>query len=346
MTMGHAFTRRTLISGAAGLAACGPFSRPAAAEPEKSDVAIAASSLGMTSLPLVVAQQRGYFADEGLRVAATAFAGGSKALQSLLGGTSDVVAGAYWLTFTMAAKGQKLQAFVNQVRYPALAVGVSRRLATTYTSPRDLKGLKIGVSAPGSSTHMIVNHLITRDGLKPDDVAIIGVGSSSTAVAAMQSGRIDAICNNDPGMTILQRAGDCVIVADLRTRAGTEQVFGGPFPETSLYTKAEFVPSYPRTVQALTNAIVRAERWLATATPDEVAASVPPEQMMASHELYGAAFSNTREALSPNGRITAEAARVVHEAIASFSPDVKNAGIDVEATYTNRFVDKALEKYG
>lgn len=159
--MRHALTKRKLIAVAGGLtaAACLPGRRPAA-DVEKSHIAIGASSLGMTSLPLVVALHLGYFADEGLRVEATAFAGGSKALQSLLGGTSDVVAGAYWITFTMAAKGQKLQAFVNQVRYPALAVGVSRPLAGIYRSPRDLKGLKIGVSAPGSSTHMIVNHLI------------------------------------------------------------------------------------------------------------------------------------------------------------------------------------------
>jgi NitT/TauT family transport system substrate-binding protein len=344
--MSHFLTRRRLIHVAGGLTAVTCLGQRPAAAVEKSDISIAASSLGMTSLPLVVALQRGYFKDEGVRVQATAFAGGSKALQSMLGGTSDVVAGAYWQTFTMAAKGQRLQAFVNQVRYPALAVGVSKQIAATYQSPRDLKGTKVGVSAPGSSTHMIVNHLITRDGLKPDDVAIIGVGSSATAVAAMQSGRIDAICLNDPGMTILVRAGHCIVVADLRTRAGTEQALGGPFPETSLYAKAEFVQDNPQTVQALTNAVVRAERWLNLATPEEVAGSVPPELMMESRELYGAAFTNTREALSPDGRITPQAARIVHDVIVSFSADVKAAKIDVDATYTNRFVDKALEKYG
>ena len=64
----------------------------------------------------------------------------------------------------MAAKGQKLKNFVVQVRYPALTIAVSKRVAERYKSPADLKGMKIGVSAPGSSTHMVVNHLLSKGG--------------------------------------------------------------------------------------------------------------------------------------------------------------------------------------
>jgi len=35
--------------------------------------------------------------------------------------------------------------------------------------------MKIGVSAPGSSTHMIVAHLLGKGGLKSEDVSIIGL---------------------------------------------------------------------------------------------------------------------------------------------------------------------------
>src|SRR6266571_3054478 len=79
----------------------------ARAQPEKRQVNIATASLGLPYLPLIIAQQRKYFADEGLEVEIAAFAGGSKALQSLMGGSSDVASGAYSNTLTMAAKGQK-----------------------------------------------------------------------------------------------------------------------------------------------------------------------------------------------------------------------------------------------
>src|ERR1043166_4618464 len=122
--------------------------------PEKRKVQIATASLGLPYLPLIIAQQRKYFADEGIEVEIAAFAGGSKALQSLMGGSSDVASGAYSNTLTMAAKGQRLKNFVVQVRYPALTIAVSKRVADRYRSPADLRGMRIGVSAPGSSTHM------------------------------------------------------------------------------------------------------------------------------------------------------------------------------------------------
>jgi NitT/TauT family transport system substrate-binding protein len=102
-------------------------SASAQSTPEKRNVNVATASLGLPYLPLIIAQQRKYFTEEGLEVEIAAFAGGSKALQSLMGGSSDVASGAYSNTLTMAAKGQKLKNFVVQVRYPALTIAVSSR---------------------------------------------------------------------------------------------------------------------------------------------------------------------------------------------------------------------------
>src|ERR1044072_3109771 len=123
--------------------------------PEKRKVNVATASLGLPYLPLIIAQQRKYFADEGLEVEIAAFAGGSKALQSLMGGSSDVASGAYSNPLTMAAKAQKLKNFVVQVRYPALTIAVSKKVGDRYKTPADPTGMKIGLSAPGLSTHMI-----------------------------------------------------------------------------------------------------------------------------------------------------------------------------------------------
>ncbi|HWP14497.1 MAG TPA: ABC transporter substrate-binding protein, partial [Xanthobacteraceae bacterium] len=197
--------------------------------PEKRKVNVATASLGLPYLPLIIAQQRKYFADEGLEVEIAAFAGGSKALQSLMGGSSDVASGAYSNTLNMAAKGQKLVYFVTQVRYPALAVGVSKW--ARYSTPADLKGMKIGVSAPGSSTHMIVNYLLAKSGVALDGVSIIGVGTSAGAVAAVEKGEIDALINSDPVMMKLEADNAVTIIADTRTEKGTQDLFGGPYPE-------------------------------------------------------------------------------------------------------------------
>jgi NitT/TauT family transport system substrate-binding protein len=82
-------------------------------------------------------------------------------------------------------------------------------------SLKDLKGMKIGVSAPGSSTHNLVKQLLTKGGLDPNkDAAIVGVGLGAQAIAAIKSGQIDAISNTDPVMTKLEQDKAVKIIAD------------------------------------------------------------------------------------------------------------------------------------
>src|SRR3954471_3052318 len=312
---------------------------------EKNKINIATASLGLPYLPLIIAQQRRFLADEGLQVEIAAFAGGSKALQSLMGGSSDVASGAYSNTLTMAAKGQKLKNFVVQVRYPALTIAVSKKVAERYGTPADLKGMKIGVSAPGSSTHMIVNHLLSKAGLTSNDVSIIGVGTSAGAVAAIEKGEIDAIINSDPVMTKLEADNAVTVIAETRTEKGTVSLFGGPYPEAGLYATADFMAKNPNTIQALTNAIVRAELWMQKASVDDIAANVPADYMLGEKDLYLASYRKMREAHAPDGQITKEGAQIVHDVLAAFLPEVKAANIKVEDTYDNRFVENALKKF-
>src|SRR5262252_815188 len=193
---------------------------------EKKEVNIAVGGKNsLYYLPLTIAEQLGYFKDEGLTVSIADFSGGSQALRAVVGGSADVVSGAYEHTLNMQPKGQYLQCFVQQGRAPQIAIGIASAKAKNYKSPKDLKGLKVGVSAPGSSTHMIVNYFISRDGLKPSDISVVGVGLGSAAIAAMKSGQIDAVSNTDDrDVRGLEQDGDVKIIADTRTLKGTEQV--------------------------------------------------------------------------------------------------------------------------
>ena len=112
---------------------------------------------------------------------------------------------------------------------PALPHLVPLRIAgRPYTGPKDLKGMKIGVTAPGSSTHFMVLYMMAQAGLKPDDALFIGTGSGGTVVAAVQHGEVDGISNADPMVTKLDSEGLIKIVADTRTLEGTTKVYGGP----------------------------------------------------------------------------------------------------------------------
>jgi NitT/TauT family transport system substrate-binding protein len=319
----------------------------ASAQIEKKDIHIAVG--GQASfyyLPLTIAERQGYFRDEGLNVKISDFAGGSVALRAVVGGSADVVSGAYEHTISLQSKKQYFQAFVAQGRLPQIAFGVATSKAGSVKSLKDLKGLRVGVSAPGSSTHNLVKQLLKKGGLDPNkDVSVVGVGLASQAVAALKSGQIDAISNTDPVMTRLEQDGSIKLMADTRTLKGTQEVWGAPLPAGVLHAAIEFVQKNPNTVQALANAIVRADKWIAKASATDVARVVPEAYLLGDRALYLFSFNKVKEAISPDGIISDAGAKATVKALSEFDPNIKPAEIDLSRTYTNQFVKKANAKY-
>ena len=329
------------------LAACALAAAPAGAQIEKRDVHIAVG--GQNSfyyLPITIAERQGYFKDEGLNVKISDFAGGSVALRAVVGGSADVVSGAYEHTISLQSKKQYFQAFVAQGRLPQIAFGVATAKAGSVKSFKDLKGLKIGVSAPGSSTHNLVKQLLTKGGLDPSkDASIVGVGLGAQAVAALKSGQIDAISNTDPVMTKLEQENAIKVIADTRTVKGTQEVWGAPLPAGVLHAAIEFVQKNPNTVQALANAIVRADKWIAKASATDVAKVVPESFLMGDRALYLFSFDKVKEAISPDGMISDAGAKATLQSLAAFDTAIKPAEIELAKTYTNEFAKKANQKY-
>jgi NitT/TauT family transport system substrate-binding protein len=214
-----------------------------------------------------------------------------------------------------------------------------------YKGVADLKGKKIGVSAPGSSTNMVANLILSRAGLKASDVSFVGVGTAAGALAALRSGQIDAMSNTDPVMTMLEQKGDVKIISDTRTLKGTLEVFGGNMPAACLYSHTEFVQKNPNTCQALANAIVHGLKWLQTAGPSDIIKTVPEGYLLGDRALYLASFNKVREAISLDGLITEEGARTALKALVSFDPAIKADKIDLAKTYTNEFSRRAKERF-
>ena len=298
-------------------------------------------------LPLTLAERLGYFADEGLNVEIHDFPGGAKALQALIGNSADVVSGAYEHTIVMQTLAQKVQAFVLQGMNPGLELGIHRDREAAYTGAKDLKGMKIGVSAPGSSTHMLVNHLLSSAGLKHDEVSIIGVGTGPSAVAAIRGGQIDAISSVEPVMSLLERSGDIRIVVETISEKGVRDVFGGSMPAATLYSRIDYIERNPQTIQALTNAIVRALLWLRRSTIEDVLKTVPEEYLLGDKALYAAAFERLRSTYSKDGLIPGKGVDRSYKVLLEHNSAVRRAPVIwIKQTYTNAFVEKALRRYG
>ena len=172
-------------------------------------------------LPLTLADQLGYFRAEGLDVQFSDFAGGSKSIEALVGGSVDFAAGSYENTLFLQAKGVDIQAVALLTDRFGLVFALNKKYAATYKSPKDVKGLKIGVTAPGSAVSNALEIILAKDGLTGQDVSMIGIGGGPSAVAAVKAGRVHGLVLSDPAISRLEADGDIVPIVDFPQRERT-----------------------------------------------------------------------------------------------------------------------------
>lgn len=332
--------RRTLIAASAALA-LPTLAMPAIAQ-SRTKVRMAGGGIALYGyMPFFVAIGQELFQKHGIEPDVAMFPGGAKAMQALLGGSSDMVCGYYEHTIQLAAKNAHLTAFVLQAQNSGLALGIRKELAGEIKTAADLKGRKIGVSAPGSATHLFAMQLMVKAGLKPSDAAAVGVGTAQTAITAFERGDIDALSLFDPIINDLERKGSIVLLADARDTAGTQAVFGGPYASGCLYADAAWLPKNEAAVRGCAAAILEALAFLRTATPEQATAALAPGMCAVGAEVCQSAFTRNREAFQQDGRITLAQAETVKRMLTSFDPAIAAASIDLPSTFTDRYLTVA-----
>nr|WP_315227456.1 ABC transporter substrate-binding protein [uncultured Albidiferax sp.] len=342
----HTLHRRAFLAAALLAAGFHGTSSRAQTKPEKSRLTLAVDGeAALYHLPLTIADQLGFFKAEGLEVDVSDLVGGARSPAALPGGVVDVFAGAFENTIHGQAKGQMFQSFVLQGRAPQIAFGISTHSMPPHQTLADLRGKKIGVAALGAPSHMVATVVLARAGVSPNEVNFVAIGSSTGALLALRSGQVDAICNTDPVMGMLEQKSDIRIVSDTRTLKGALEVFGGAMPAACIYAPLEFVRKYPNTVQALTHAMVHALKWLQTAGPSDIVKVVPERYFLGDRAAYLAAFNKARETISPDGLLPEGGPQTALAALGSFDPLVKAARIDLAKTYTNDFARRAKERF-
>jgi NitT/TauT family transport system substrate-binding protein len=291
-------------------------------------------------LPLTVTERLGFFKEEGLDVVIQDFGAGARALQALIGGSVEVVTGGYDHTIQMQALGRDIVAFVLLNRYPGLVLAVRKDLESEIRSISDLKGRRVGITAPGSSTHIFVNYLLIKSGLRPTDASIVSTSVGAQAVAAVQNRLVDAISNVEPAISLLDERGLIRVLADTRTAQGTRAVLGGEYPFASLYTTRAWLERNPDKAQRLTNAMVRGLRWMQGKSAVEIAQILPEEFFLGDRDLYIRTLQRNLEMFSPTGRFSETAPLRPLVVLSSFDENVARAQFDLKRTFTNEFVDR------
>jgi NitT/TauT family transport system substrate-binding protein len=293
----------------------------------------------MVYLPTTLAQELGFYHDEGIEAELQDFAGGAKSLQALVGGSADVVSG---LRPHDPDGGRRAEivAFVTMLRFPGLVLVTSPQSAGALTTIADLKGRIAGVTTAGSSSQMLLTYMLQRNGLAPDAVSITAIGSAATAIAALEHGKVDVGMVADPAFTLVRRRNPGVrVLADLRTANGVNAALGThAYPASVLYAKGDWIRANRDTTERLARVITRTLSRMQTHTPQEIADKTPKVFRGEDEVLYVEALKSSMPMFSPDGLMAAEGAEAVRTLLASSMDKVRAATIDVSKTYTNEFI--------
>jgi NitT/TauT family transport system substrate-binding protein len=280
-------------------------------------VAAAPVRVGTTSsssdAPLFIADKKGYFRQEGLQVEFTPFDSAARMIAPLGTGQLEVGAGSPAAGFFNAvARNVNIKIVADKGSMPPgygyLVILVRKDLvdAGRYRSYADLKGMKVALPAPGTTTDGTLNEALKRGGLKWGDVEVTHMGFPQHVVA-FQNKAIDASVTTEPSATRAVQMG-------VAARVGGDEVFPNQQVATILYS-ADFIRQRPDDARRFMRAYLKAARdyndalrdgRLAGPNADEIIAILTETTTIKDPGVYKAITSN---GVNPDGRINEESLR-------------------------------------
>ena len=239
--------------------------RPAAAE-DLQKVTIAFAGKGMSFLLQYIAIGAGFYKQEGLDPDSVDVASGTRQAAAVMGGSAEITQVGFAHTMHAVARGGQLVGICTGFDTYPIALVLSndaiKRLGITNTMSLDekirhVKGSRIGITSPGSSTDEFMRTIMLVRGMDPShDVQLQPIGIGAPMVAAMQQGSTDGFAFMSPFTNIAVSRGIGQIIADPIT---------GELPEyrdvpyqvitTSRATLASKRPLLLHVVRALTRAM-------------------------------------------------------------------------------------------
>lgn len=253
--------RRWLVAGLTVAAALG-LGKPVVAQ-ELTVGTIGASS----DAPFFIADAKGYFAEQGLKVKFVRFDSAAKAIPSLGSGEVDVGSGATSAgLYNAVARGIGIKIVADKARnakgYGFQAIMARSDLIDSgqIKSVKDLKGLKVAMSANGNSENAFMNYALVQAGLSYKDIDPVFLGFPNQ-IAAYANKAIDASLTVEPTVSELIKLGTAkkLVTADeVFPDYQTAVVFYGP----------KFMAEQPDNAKKFMVALVKAIRFYDDALKD------------------------------------------------------------------------------
>jgi NitT/TauT family transport system substrate-binding protein len=290
-------------------------------------------------LPAKLAEQLGYFKNEGVEVEILTEPAGVDAENEMLSGAVQGVVGFYDHCVDLQSKGKIVESVVQFSQAPGEVEIVSTK-HPEIKSAADFKGKSLGVTGLGSSTNFLTQFLATKAGLQISDITSVPVGAGNTFIAAMQQDKIQAGMTTEPTISRLLKSGDGAVLIDMRTVEGTKAVLGGTYPAASLYMQTDWVNAHKDITQKMANAFVKTLKFINTHTAAEIADKMPADYYVGDKDGYIAALTAGKAMFTPDGHMPVGGPETVL-AVLSYKESMKGKTIDLAKTFTSEFVDAA-----
>jgi NitT/TauT family transport system substrate-binding protein len=175
------------------------------------DVNLGWSGIGSwTTLPYVVANEKGFFDNEGLKVQLITFRGTNLMLTALLTGDLDYATILPFLTGA-AARGLPVRILAAVTKNSSYFM-VAR---PEIDNVKALRGKKIGINSFGSSADYAAYAALSRSGMDPNkDLTILAIGGGTPErLAAVVSGSVDATVITSPAEYAAEKQGLRIVMS-------------------------------------------------------------------------------------------------------------------------------------
>jgi NitT/TauT family transport system substrate-binding protein len=215
--------------------------------------------------PLIVARDKGYFAEEGLTVTWTPVAQGAVAIEAVFGGSAEIGGSAIFEPMVARGNGFDLVFLAggSQIRKePPDNSGLLVRADDAIRAPADLAGKKISAGLINSVNYVHMQEWLLKKGVDRSKIEFLEIPFPQMADALFQN-RIDAVWNVEPFVTFM-------------TKSGKARVMAYPYQEnipgmdiSNYFAKESWIKANPDVARRFKRAIDRATQFLATAPKDE-----------------------------------------------------------------------------
>lgn len=290
-------------------------------------------------LPVKLAQQLGYFRDEGLEVDLQSEYSGGQGVDELLVGTVQGVVGFYDHVIYMQSMGKSVVSLIQFAQAPGEVELVSVRTPTPIQSLTDLKGRALGVTGLGSSTQYLSRYLVLSAGLKLSQVTFVPVGTGDDFIRALTHGAIAAGMTTEPTASRLLESGQARVLVDLRTPEDAARALDGPYPGACLYMESAWVAHHRGECQKLVNALVKALRFIQANTAAEIADRLPPDFYTCDRATYVKCLARSKSIFIPDGRMPASGPANVLRVLSRTERAIQGKVINLSSTYTLGFIN-------